>query len=200
VAVLVVVAGVAALTMRDETAQGGSLRTVFLGDSITAESAQQSWANHAVADPRSPWALEANAGVSGDTLEQMWGRFQTDVLDREPDAVVIMGGTNDVLRGLPTEGSLAALRQMVEAAQDAGIEVWLVAPPPLDQGYASLLTSLVEAERALAAELEVPFAEPTDALSGPVDGWAPGLSSDGVHPTADGARTLADAVLDDLDG
>ena len=199
---------VVVLTRDDPVASGdGPLSTVFLGDSITrgvsaetlGPSEQDSWVTYVVADPRSPWVLGSNAGIFGNTLEQMWGRFETDVLAGDAEAVVIMGGTNDVLQGLPMDQSLAALRRMLQAAQLAGVEVWLVAPPPIDEGYARSLAPLVEAESALAAELGVPFVEPSEALADPAGGWSPGLSFDGVHPNADGARALADAVLSDLD-
>ena len=205
--VAVSVVAVVVLVPRDEPiADEGPLRTVFLGDSITrgvsaetlGPSAQESWVTYAVADPRSPWVLGSNAGIFGDTLEQMWGRFETDVLGGDAEAVVIMGGTNDALQGLPTEQSLAAVRRMLEAAQHAEIEVWLVAPPPIDGSYARSVVPLVEAERGLAAELGVPFLEPTETLRDAAGGWPPGLSFDGVHPNAEGARALADAVLSDL--
>jgi lysophospholipase L1-like esterase len=205
---LAVVAGV--LVLRDEPADDGDgpPATVFLGDSITrgvsAElldpSEQHSWVTYAVADPGSPWRLLANAGVSGNTLEQMWQRFQSDVLNAGAEAVVIMGGTNDVLQGVPTEESIASLRRMLEAAQEAGVEVWLVAPPPIDAVFARPVAPMVAAQRELAAELGVPFADPGQALAEPSGDWPPGLSFDGVHPTAAGARALADAVLSDLDG
>lgn len=213
VAVLVVVAAVCVVAVvvltRDEPTPSGDgpLSTVFLGDSITrgvspetlGPSEQESWVTYAVADPRSPWELGSNAGIFGNTLEQMWRRFGTDVLGGEAEAVVIMGGTNDVLQGIPTERSLAAVRGMLEAAQRADIEVWLVAPPPLDAGYATSVVPLVDAERELAAELGVPFVEPTEIIRDSAGGWPPGLSPDGVHPNAKGARALADAVLSDLD-
>ena len=207
---VVAVAVVVLVLARDDPAGSGDgpLRTVFLGDSITrgvsaetlGPSEQESWVTYVVADPRSPWLLEANAGIFGETLAQMWGRFEVDVLEPGPDAVVIMGGTNDVLQGVATDESLAAVRQMIEAARAADIAVWLVAPPPIDNGYARSVAPLVDAERLLAAELDVPFADPADALADPAGGWSPGLSFDGVHPNTDGARALADAVLDDLDG
>ena len=85
----------------------GPLRTVFLGDSITrgvsaetlGPSEAESWVTYAVDDDRSPWVLDANAGVFGDTLGQMAARFQAEVVDAGAPAVVVMGGTNDVLRG-----------------------------------------------------------------------------------------------------
>lgn len=204
-AVVVVVAAVV-LTVRatDDRPSGSGVATVFLGDSITrgatpdGEAESGSWVTYVVAEPRSPWALEANAGVSGETLGQMWQRFPDDVLERDPEGVVIMGGTNDVFAGVPLEESIAALRRMIEAAESAGIRVWVVAPPPLDAAADLRLAELVEAERDLADELGVPFLDPTPALADGDGGWREGLSYDGVHPTEEGARTLAAAVVEEV--
>lgn len=211
VAVAVVAAGAVALalTRDDDSGQATRPQTVFLGDSITRgvsvetnePSARESWVTYAVADPRAPWVDGGNAGIFGDTLDQMAGRFEFDVLSVDGvEGVVIMGGTNDVLQGIPTEESLAAARRIVEAAQDADLDVWLVAPPPLAPRYARSVQPLAEAERALADELDVPFADPDDTLREPDGGWPPGMSVDGVHPTVAGAQALADAILADLAG
>ncbi len=120
------------------------------------------------------------------------------MLAQDPEGVVIMGGTNDVLRQLPVEPSVEALRSMVTSAQDEGIAVWVVAPPPLDPSYARDLGPLIDAEAALAAELDVAYVDVRDELSQPDTNWAPGLSSDGVHPSREGAKRLADAILDAL--
>ena len=188
-------------------AAGGTLATVFVGDSISRgvnpvsfePDDTYSWVRYAVTDARSPWRLEANVAEPGRTLLEMAERFRDEVLTRDPDAVVIMGGTNDVLQGRPVEPSVAALRSMVTAAQEEGIEVWVVAPPPLDPAYGRDLAPLVDAEAALAAELGVPFVDVRDELSGSYSGWAEGLSADGVHPSAEGARRLAGAILDEVD-
>ena len=182
----------------------GPISTVFVGDSITAgvnpttmaADGVYSWVTYALLDDRRPWEIKANVALFGRTLVEMQQRFADEVLAQDPEGVVIMGGTNDVLRGLPLEPSVEALRTMVAAAQEAGIEVWIVAPPPLDPAYGRDLESLVDAEAALAAELDVPYVDVRDELSQPDTNWAPGLSSDGVHPSREGAKQLADAVLD----
>lgn len=204
-AAVVVAAVVLTVLATDDPAPDAGLPTVFLGDSITrgaspsGDTAAGSWVTYAVADPRSPWALAANAGVSGETLDQMSERFDDDVLDRDPEGVVILGGTNDVFAGVPVEESIGALRRMVEAARAARIEVWVVAPPPLDPGADPALVELVEAERELADELGVPFLDPRPALADEDGGWREGLSFDGVHPTEEGARRLAEAVVEQVD-
>ena len=116
------------------------------------------------------WLLESNAGTFGNTSRRCRDRFEPEVLGADAEAVVIMGGTNDVLQGVPTEESIAAVREMLEKAQDADVEVWLVAPPPIDDGFARSVTPLVEAERELAAELGVPFLDPSEGLADPAGG------------------------------
>ena len=198
----------ALVTVEDRPADDspGVARTVFLGDSITRgvspttrqPSDSESWVTYAVADPRSPWELEANAGVFGDTLIGMRQRFEADVLDRRPEGVVILGGTNDVFRGVPLQESLEALRLMVEAAQRSGVEVWIVGPPPIHSAYGVSSGEMVAAQRELAEGLGVPFVDPTPALADEAGEWVAGLSFDGVHLSEAGARRLADAVVDDL--
>ena len=61
---------------------------VFLGDSIT-----QGW-NSLKSD--FPDLKIANRGIGGDTTRGVWFRLQEDVLDLDPQAVVLLIGTNDL--------------------------------------------------------------------------------------------------------
>lgn len=189
--------------VRVEASEHG-IPTVVIGDSITwADTGdvtelpgRGSWLRYVVTDDRTPWRYVANRAVPGQTLAEMAARFDRDVLALEPAGVVIMGGTNDVRLGVDVDDSLAALGSMVERAQDAGAEVWVVSPPPLERDDWGDVGALIEAERELAADLGVPFVETVDAVG--VDGedrWQGGLAQDGVHPTRDGAQALGAAVL-----
>ena len=64
-------------------------RVVFMGDSITEE-----WSN------LYPGYFDTkgyiNRGIGGQTTPQMLIRFKPDVIDLEPDIVVILAGTNDI--------------------------------------------------------------------------------------------------------
>lgn len=62
-------------------------RVVFMGDSIT-----DAW-NLAASFPSRPYV---NRGISGQTTSQMLLRFQQDVANLHPAAVVILAGTNDI--------------------------------------------------------------------------------------------------------
>nr|WP_246416418.1 SGNH/GDSL hydrolase family protein [Nocardioides luti] len=178
-----------------------------MGDSLTqadtgrfdARPGPASWVAYAVSG-RSPWSYVADVAVGGQTLVQMAERFEQDVLARDPEGVVIMGGTNDVLQGLPVEPSVASLVTMVGLARDAGAQVWVIGPPAIDAAYAKPVTPMVEAQRRAAEQAGATYVDigPDDRLYGRNGDWLPGLSFDGVHPTPEGARALAGVILDRL--
>jgi lysophospholipase L1-like esterase len=65
----------------------GENRVVFFGDSIT-----DMWK----LDESFPGKPYINRGISGQTTPQMLVRFRQDVIDLQPQAVVILAGTNDI--------------------------------------------------------------------------------------------------------
>ncbi len=56
-------------------------------------------------------------GVCGETTQDMRARFQIDVLDQKPTAVIILGGTNDLGLGMTPHEILDNLRFFYEQAQ-----------------------------------------------------------------------------------
>lgn len=62
-------------------------RVVFMGDSITDAWDLPKWF---------PGKAYVNRGISGQTTPQMLIRFQPDVVNLKPAAVVILAGTNDI--------------------------------------------------------------------------------------------------------
>jgi lysophospholipase L1-like esterase len=71
----------------DVDAAPSTQRVVFMGDSITDH-----W-DLAASFPSRPYV---NRGISGQTTAQMLIRFQPDVANLHPAAVVILAGTNDI--------------------------------------------------------------------------------------------------------
>lgn len=107
---------------------------VFFGDSITA--AWKTWGHLNTYLPN-----EINAGVSGNTTPMMLARIQSDVLDRHPAIVILLGGTNDLADGYanvngahsyPDEGTLFKIIELCEAA---GAQVIVGTVPPLPPQY-----------------------------------------------------------------
>ena len=131
-----------------------------------------------------------NAGVSGDTSASALSRLDWSLQGDVRVLIVALGG-NDGLRGLPPEQLQQNLAQIIERAQARRIEVILAgmeAPPNYGRDY---IVSFHKVYPALAKRYGValvPF-----LLQG-VAGTQTLNQADGIHPTAAGARIVADNV------
>ncbi|MDF3053783.1 MAG: arylesterase [Geminicoccaceae bacterium] len=133
-----------------------------------------------------------NAGVSGET--SAGARQRIDWLLREPVAVlVIETGANDGLRGLPPDSLRANLQVILSRAQRVQpapklVIVGMRVPPNYGRTYSQQFQSVYsDLARTNGAEL-VPF-----LLEG-VGGVATLNQADGIHPTAEGQRKMAETV------
>lgn len=101
-----------------QTSQKSADRVIFIGDSIT-----DFWDNEGFGFFFSEKSY-INRGISGQNTPQMLARFQQDVIDLKPKAVVILGGTNDIYSGSITlEQTSANIASMAEQAKANGIKV-----------------------------------------------------------------------------
>lgn len=95
---------------------------VIIGASYAAE-----WEN-----PKLPGYTVTNKGIGGQESSDLRGRFESDVLALKPDAVMIWGHYNDIVRASADKMEAAKkkaqdnYRWMTEQARAAGIEVILV--------------------------------------------------------------------------
>jgi acyl-CoA thioesterase-1 len=174
---------------------------VFLGDSISAGlhlSANEAFpavVQRELFDRGVPFRL-VNAGVSGDT--SAGGLRRVDwILQQQPDVVVVELGGNDGLRGQPPEAVEENLRGIVERARAAGAEVLLLGvrlPPNLGPDYVADFEAVYP---RLAEELELAFVP--HFLDGV--GGVPEMNlDDGLHPTPEGHRRIAERVAPALGG
>jgi acyl-CoA thioesterase-1 len=131
-----------------------------------------------------------NAGVSGDTSAGGLRRLDW-ALEGDVRVLVVALGANDGLRGLPPEELRRNLAAIVERARARGADVVLAgmeAPPNFGAAYTAAFRGVY---RDLAARYQlslVPF-----LLDG-VAGVERLNQRDGIHPTAEGARRIADNV------
>ena len=170
----------------------GALRIAAVGDSITdadspdfsgGELGEESWVSHAVGDGV---AFAGGWAQWGATTAQMAAGAQPV----DADVLVVLAGTNDVTAGIPfgeTATNIAEIAATVNAPR-----VLISAVPPIDPDPV-LAVELNANLEALAVAREWEF---VDAPAGARDGnrFAPGMSADGVHPTAQGARVIGAAV------
>lgn len=170
-------------------------RIVFLGDSITAGlglSPEQAYPTliQQKLDAESLAYRVVNAGVSGDTSAGGLSRLDW-ALEGDVKLMVVALGGNDGLRGLPPEELRKNLSAIIERARARHIAVLLAgmeAPPNFGQTYTvSFRQVYVELARQYGVPL-IPF-----LLQG-VAGIEGLNQRDGIHPTAEGARAVADNV------
>jgi acyl-CoA thioesterase I len=170
-------------------------RVVFLGDSLTAGLGLSS-------DEAYPMRLQeridaaglnyqvVNAGVSGDTSAGGLSRLEW-ALEGDVRVLVVALGGNDGLRGLPPEELEKNLATIIERAQARGSKVVLAgmeAPPNFGQSY---IVSFHEVYPRLARKYGIPL---VPFLLQDVAGVANLNQRDQIHPTAEGARRVADNV------
>jgi acyl-CoA thioesterase-1 len=153
---------------------------VFLGDSITSGHGLPL---DAVFPHRVGAALGLrvrNAGISGDVTADGLRRLESDVLAHRPKLVVVELGANDVFQRLPRGQTLENVRAIVRRVREDGAGVLLVHIQMDAFGGDAL-----DGYRAVAREEGAWLVE--DFLRGVV----PDLTTDGLHPTAEGHARLA---------
>jgi acyl-CoA thioesterase I len=177
----------------------GATRIAFLGDSITA--------GYGVAAPDAfPAVVEAllrehgraveivNAGVSGDTSAGGLERLDW-VLRSDPDVLVLELGANDALRGQPLPGIEDNLRAIVARAREHGAQVLLLGMdiptsygPAYTREFAQLYERLAREEAVAIVPQFIREVGADPALMQP----------DGLHPTVEGHRRLAELLAPTL--
>jgi len=170
-------------------------RIVVLGDSLTAGlglPASQSYPSllqQRLNNAGLPYEV-VNAGVSGDTSAGGLSRLEWALQGDVRILIVALGG-NDALRALPVEELKQNLAQIIERAQARHITVILAgmeAPTNWGREYDLAFHKVYP---ALAEQYHVPL---IPFLLKDVAGIERLNQSDGIHPTAAGARIVADNV------
>ena len=77
-------------------------------------------------------------GISANNTSQMVVRYQNDVLKRDPQCVVIMGGTNDLAQGVTKANIMMNIKSMAEQADDLNMKVVLCSVTPCNREYSAL--------------------------------------------------------------
>jgi acyl-CoA thioesterase I len=170
-------------------------RIVVLGDSLTAglgigkDEAYPAVLQHRV-DAAGYRYEVVNAGVSGDTTAGGLSRLDWS-LDGDVRVLVVALGGNDGLRGLPVDAMSRNLSAIIERARQRGIKVLLTGMETLTNMGPRYQREFHDTFPALAKRYQVAF------LPFLLEGVAarPELNqADGIHPTAGGARVIADHV------
>lgn len=184
------------------------LRVICFGDSITKRGYPA-----IVGDLLGVESI--NAGVGGHTSGEGLRRMSADVLEKDPDVVVIFFGTNDIRvdnanKHTPPAKYKSNLEAMITACRKINAKVVLCTLPPIKEepffkrhdrkvfedfgGLAALITAQHQAAISVAKEHNVTLVDFQTLLAAePV--W---MSPDGVHPSEAGnaiiAKHIANAI------
>ncbi len=161
-----------------------------------------------------------NAGVGGNNTVMARKRFQSDVLDRKPDVVIVQFGINDsavdVWKKPPaTEPRIALknyeanLRFFIKSIRDTGAKPILMTPNPLrwtpklktmygkppyiadsKDGFNVLLKTYAAKVRDIAKSENVPLADIYAAM----ESGAEEFLLDGMHPNKEGQQIVANKL------
>jgi acyl-CoA thioesterase I len=170
-------------------------RVVLLGDSITAGlglSPEESYPTllQQRIDREGLKFQVVNAGLSGDTSAGGLSRLPL-ALEGDVKVLVVALGGNDALRALPPTELTKNLSKIIERAQARKIRVVLAgmeAPPNFGQDY---IVSFHQVYPDLARKYRIPL---VPFLLQNVAGIESLNQRDGIHPTAEGARLVADNI------
>ena len=175
---------------------------VFMGDSIT-----EMWEQR-----RPSFFLDHNylcRGIGGQSVEHMLARFQSDVVDHHPKAVVILGGINNIAGNngrIAPENIVGCIRSMCEIARSNGITPILCSLLPCNRFFwvpdakpAQDVIRLNGLLKAYADRAGVTYVDYHSQMSLP-DGSMPAeYSSDGCHPVEEGFVRMEEILVPEIE-
>ena len=164
-----------------------------------------------------------NAGRGGHNSRNLLARLDRDVLVRKPTLVIVMVGTNDVLNhgnAVPLKEYRAHVLQLVRAIRAARSHVLLMTIPPCHERYLlerhpasfyqpdgpsgrvrkanRIVRDVAKATRTPLVDIFGLF-EAKGNVGEEAESWirnpANSRARDGVHPTAEGYRAMAEAIF-----
>ncbi|MCC6292187.1 MAG: hypothetical protein IT164_06030 [Bryobacterales bacterium] len=182
----------------------GKPRVVFLGDSIT-----DGWRFNEYFPERD----FINRGISGQITGQMLGRMKADVIDRQPAVMVLLGGTNDIARGVPVETIQNNIAMICDLAALHKIKVILASILPVSDYHKAdnpsyersterppqVIRQLNQWMMAQAKQRSLVYLDYHTAMADEAGMLKKDLADDGLHPNGAGYRIMAPLVLAAID-
>jgi len=176
-------------------------KLVILGDSLTEgygvsrEAAYPFLLEQKFKQAGMPWSV-LNAGVSGSTTASANSRLKW-LFKSKPQAVLIVLGANDGLRGLKVEESEKNLALAIELAQKEKVKVilgGLYMPPNYGKEYTTKFKNIYTNLTKKYSIPLIPF------ILDKVAGDSSLNQADGIHPNEKGHKIIADHIFNSLKG
>jgi len=196
-------AGASAEAGSGETKSKSTKTVLFFGDSLTAgyglddpsSDSYPSVIQEKIKAANLPYTV-VNAGNSGETSAGGLGRIDW-VLKQKVDVFVLELGANDGLRGIPVSETTKDLQAIINKVKGKYPNAKLVItgmqiPPSMGTAYANDFKAIFPKLAAKNNMTLVPF------LLDKVGGIVKLNQADGIHPTKEGAKIVADNVWEVL--
>ncbi len=139
-----------------------------------------------------------NRGVNGERSDQIRARFLRDVVAERPAVVVIIAGVNDVYQGRTEKQVIGELHAMLALARSHAMRVVAGAIIPYNTATPEQNAGMRAINLWLEAEARdqdhVWFCDTRAAVADPADPDRLGDSPDGLHPSPQGYRAMAEAL------
>jgi lysophospholipase L1-like esterase len=138
-----------------------------------------------------------NRGVVGELTDDMAGRFDRDVVGSRPDAVIILGGSNDLGWGLEPPSVARNLAGMYDKALRAGIRPVACTVPSV-LGYDEGIQPRVQLNRLIrrySAALGIISVDLFSATADSAERLREEYSNDGLHLSAQGYEAMAETIF-----
>jgi lysophospholipase L1-like esterase len=186
------------------TVETGQTKWAVFGDSITHGGG-------AISNPPSDERFEyvsylpfpvKNLGRSGDTIQMMVDRFETDVLPFKPQYMFILGGSNSIRGGVSGERVIASLQMLKNKCEENGITpIFLTLPPVNPERIQRVFNQptadnwQIELEKVNDFIRNQPNAIEIYSLLADENGILPvKYSQDGLHPDISGKKIMAGSI------
>ncbi len=142
-----------------------------------------------------------NRGVPGDTAHGGLYRVQNDIIQYEPDTVIVQFGLNDIFTGCPAEQFKHNLEGIVEKISDqTDAEIILITSVYLmDPRMDHLATEFYEIIYELSSDRGLSFVKVHEYWKKKINGeynHRDLIQYDGVHPNDQGHKLMAEAVME----
>jgi len=141
-----------------------------------------------------------NKGISGEFTSDMVFRFKRDIINLNPNYVVILGGSNDIGLGIPTRKIFANLIIMFKGAIDNGIEPIVCTVPSILGDFDSIQPRL-ELNHLIIRYCHNAKIRCVDIFTKTCDPKTKRLheeySNDGLHMNTIGYRNMAETIFNE---
>lgn len=139
-----------------------------------------------------------NWGINGITIPRDPSVYISLIQRKEPDLVIVMLGTNDILEGADASQTTQRMCEFIDSIKTASKPVLVIAPPVLREGEWVEGKEMIKESESLG-DLYREAAARKDCMFADAGKWGIDLSFDGVHFSPEGHALFAEKLEELLD-